>query len=176
MAKESTSKTTATKTTGKGFAAATQFPARAARTSKAAEKAAAGAAAPTDTPRFRNRKSKDTLTVLADQTKANKGDAKIRSAAAKHAEPSLAKKVASTQVKVAKKPAAKAAKKPAPKPASKLNADLLAHRTVKNIKQLCAVFDEFPKAVKFSTSPKLPDTLWLLNVRGKPIAEVMLAK
>lgn len=103
---------------------------------------------------------KDTLGVkrpargfaAADTTAAKKPAAK-RSAAAKRAEPTGAKKSA----------------------APKLNGDLLAMRTAKNLKQLRVVLDEFPKAVKFSTSTKIADTITLLNVRGKPIAEVTLA-
>lgn len=107
-------------------------------------------------------KRKDALTALADATVAAKGAGKARaaktagaarSAAAKRAEPTGAKKAA----------------------APKLNGDLLAMRTAKNLKQLRVVLDEFPKAVKFSTSTKVADTIILLNVRGKPIAEVTLA-
>jgi len=137
MAKEASTKTTSTNATGKGFAAA-----------KPAAKAPA--------------KRKDALGVLADKTIAAKKPAKVRSGAAKRAEPIPAKKVASKAAKAAT-PALKAPLK---------KSDVIEQIKVKNVGQLIAVLGNFKPTSPIST---LGGSLSVENIRGRTIATIRRA-
>lgn len=111
------------------------------------------------------RSAKPVAATKAPARKASKAELKVdakkpsRSAAAKRAEP--------TGVKAGKPDIAK----------NHTTEDGLPQHEVKNLKGLRTVMDQYPKATHFSTDIKFGTSIvHLLNLRGRKLAEVKLAK
>jgi hypothetical protein len=149
--------------------------------SKPATKTAAKAAA-TATPPTVVAKGKRGFAALAE------GVPGLRSAKPAAAAKAPARKASKAELKVdAKKPSLKrsaAAKRAEPTGAKKpdiaknhTTEDGLPQHEVKNLKGLRAVMDQYPKATHFSTDIKFGTSIvHLLNLRGRKLAEVKLAK
>lgn len=157
MAKEVSTKTTSTKTAAKSTVT---LPVKNVSISGATGKGVVRV------PKAAGKKAKDALTVLAEQTKANKAATKARSGAAKRAEPVPAKKVASKAVKPAAKPVRQQAI---------LKGPLTKLSTVKTIEvrtigQLNAALAEFKMNSTYALDG---DVIDVINLRGRTIGHIV---